>query len=177
MVVQLQLSEKSNLGKPISNQMPSNKDWGPYLWTFLHGIAEKLGRQSSEIIASDEAREITLVLRCVESVMPCEKCRMHYHDYLKKNPIDDFPQKRGEHLRQSVRMWLWRLHEAVNERNGVGSFPVEQLTPTYENAALSDAYSTFLSVVSRALTNGLVSSEKVKSFRRHVSFLRGILGT
>ncbi len=157
--------------------MPSNKDWGPYLWTFLHGTAEKLGRQSSEIMASDEAREITLVLRGVEHVMPCEKCRKHYHDYLKKNPIDEFPQKRGEHLRQAVRVWLWRLHEAVNERNNAPSFLIEQLTPTYQTAAISDAYSTFSSVVNRAVAGGLVSSEQVKSFRRHVSFLRAIVGT
>ena len=37
--------------------MPSNKDWGPFLWTILHGFAEKLGRQTNEIMASDEARE------------------------------------------------------------------------------------------------------------------------
>ncbi len=157
--------------------MPSNKDWGPSLWTFLHGLAEKLGRQTSEIMASDEAREMTLVLRGIEYVMPCEKCRSHYHAYLKKNPIDEFPQKRGEYLRQAVRMWLWRLHEAVNERNGVSPFPVEQLTPTYQTAAVSDAFSTFSAVVNRAVANGLVVSEHVKSFRRHVSFLRAVIGT
>ena len=157
--------------------MPSNKDWGPYLWTFLHAVAEKLGRQSSDLLASDEARETMLVLRGLEFVMPCEKCRMHYHDYLKKNPIDEIPQKRGEHLRQSVRVWLWRLHEAINERNGSPSFPLDHLTPTYQTAALSDAYSTFSAVVQRAVANGTVNAEKVKSFRRHVSFLRGLLGT
>lgn len=159
------------------NQMPSNKDWGPFLWTFLHGTAEKLGRQSAEIMASDEAREMTLVLRGIEYVMPCEKCRMHYHEYLKKNPIDDFPQKRGEYLRQAVRLWLWRLHNAVNERNGAPLFLVEELTPLYQSAPVSDAFSSFSAVVKRAIANGTVNAEQVKSFRRHVSFLRSLLGT
>jgi hypothetical protein len=156
--------------------MPSNKDWGPFLWTFLHGIAEKLGRQSSDLLASDEAREITLVLRGVEFVMPCEKCRKHYHEYLKKNTIDDVPQKRGDHLRQAVRMWLWRLHEAVNERNNAPSFSLEQLTVTYQTASIADSYSTFNAVVNRAIANGLLNPEQVKSFRRHVSFLRALIG-
>jgi hypothetical protein len=102
---------------------------------------------------------------------------MHYHEYLKKNGIDDFPQKRGEHLRQAVRMWLWRLHNAVNERNGAPSFPVEDLTPTYQSVSVSDAFSSFSSVVKRAIASGTVNAERVKSFRHHVSFLRSLLGT
>ncbi len=156
--------------------MPSNKDWGPFLWTFLHGIAEKLGRQSTEILAADEAREMTLVLRGLEQAMPCEKCRMHFHDYMKKNPVEEFPKKRGETLRQAVRIWLWKLHEAVNEKNGAPSFPQEDLTPRYENAALAESFRIFSEVVKRAIASGTVASEPVKSFRRHVSFLRVLLG-
>ncbi len=157
--------------------MPSNKDWGPFLWTFLHGIAEKLGRQTIEIMASDEAREMTLVLRGLEQVMPCEKCRKHFHEYLKKNPIDDIPQKRGEHLRQSVRMWLWHLHEAVNERNGAPSFPVEQLTPTYQSVAIGEALKQVYVVLYKAIPAGLILSEPFQSFRRHVSLLRSLVGS
>lgn len=156
--------------------MPSNKDWGPFLWTILHGFAEKLGRQTNEIMASDEAREIVLILRGVEHVMPCEKCRKHYHEYLKKNPVDEFAQRRGEVLRQVVRLWLWKLHEAVNERNGEVSFPIEELTPKYQNAAIADSLKTLKIVLYKAIPDGLIVSEPFKSFLRHVSLLRALLG-
>lgn len=156
--------------------MPSNRDWGPFLWTVLHGIAEKLGRQTIEIMASDEAREMVFVLRSLEHIMPCEKCRKHYHDYLKKNPVDEFANRRGETLRQAVRQWLWKLHEAVNERNGVASFPIEELTPRYQCAPIGDSLKQLYIVLSKAVPAGLISSEPLKSFRRHVSLLRTLIG-
>lgn len=157
--------------------MPSNKDWGPFVWTFLHALAERLGKQTNDLLASDEAREMVFVLQTLEHVMPCEKCRKHYHEYLKKNPVDEFSKKRGEFLRQSVRMWLWKLHEAVNERNGAPSFPIENLTPTYQSVNIQEVWNTFIPVFTKAVTAGLIGSEPLKSFRRHVSFLRSLIGS
>lgn len=156
--------------------MPSNKEWGPYLWTILHTSAEKLGRQTNEIMASDEAREMVLVLKSVEFIMPCEKCRKHYHEYLKKNPVDEFAHRRGEILRQAVRQWIWKLHETVNERNGVAAFPIEELTPTYQNASIADPYTKLKVVLYKAIPDGLIASEPFKSFQRHLSLLRTLLG-
>lgn len=156
--------------------MPSNKDWGPFVWTVLHGFAEKLGRQSIELLASDEAREIVLILRAVEHIMPCEKCRKHYHEYLKKNPVEEFSKLRGEVLRQSVRQWLWKLHESVNERNGAPSFPIEELTPRYQNAPIAETLKSLKVVLYKAIPDGLILSEPFKSFLRHVSLLRSLMG-
>ncbi len=156
--------------------MPSNKDWGPHLWTVLHGFAEKLGRQTNDIMATDEAREMVLILRGVEHVMPCEKCRKHYKEYLKKNPVDDFANRRGEVLRQAIRQWLWKLHEAVNERNGAPSFPIEELTPKYQSAPIADSLKQLYIVLYKAIPEGLLPSEPFQSFRRHVSLLRTLVG-
>lgn len=156
--------------------MPSNKDWGPFLWTFLHATAERLGKQTNEMMASDEAREFILVLKGLEFVMPCEKCRAHFHDYMKKNPVDDFQHKRGDYLRQAARMWLWKLHEAINERNGSPSFAIEQLTPTYQSASIADALKIVYDILYKSIPVGLIASEPFKSFRRHVSLLRTFIG-
>jgi hypothetical protein len=156
--------------------MPSNKDWGPHLWIVLHTLAEKLGRQPVELMASDEAREIVLVLKWTEHIMPCEKCRKHYHDYVKKYPVDEFVQRRGEFLRQAVRQWLWKLHEAVNERNGAPSFPIENLVTTYQHANLAQSLKELYSVLSSSIPLGLIGSEPFKSFRRHLSLLRSLTG-
>ncbi len=156
--------------------MPSNREWGPFLWTILHGLAERLGRQPNELMASDEAREMVLVLKGVELIMPCEKCRAHFHDYRMKHPIDGFSSKRGEHLRFTIREWLWRLHELVNERNGAAPFSIENLTPTYQNANVEDAWKNLQTYLKTSVTSGIVLSENLKSFRRHLGFLRSLLG-
>lgn len=156
--------------------MPSNKDWGPYLWIVLHTFAEKLGRQPNELMALDEAREIVIILKATEHIMPCEKCRKHYHEYLKKNPVDDFVQRRGEFLRQAVRTWLWKLHEAVNERNGAPSFPIEEVTPKYQHTNTAQPLKELYTVLYSSIPLGFILSEPFKSFRRHVSLLRSLIG-
>ena len=157
-------------------EMPSNKEWGPLFWTLLHGLAERLGNQVLETMAADEAREIVLLLRGVETVMPCEKCRAHYHDYRIKNPFDAFSVRRGSFLRQSVREWLYALHETVNQRNQLPSFPLEELTPTYKFVNLGDVWTALFKYLQTSVAAGHISGESLKSFRRHLSLLRATLG-
>jgi hypothetical protein len=90
--------------------------------------------------------------------------------------VDDFANRRGEVLRQAVRMWLWKLHNAVNERNGAQSFPIEELSPTYSAAPIAESFKQLYVVLSKAIPAGLILSEPLKSFRRHVSLLRSLIG-
>ena len=156
--------------------MPSNKEWGPTFWTLLHGLAERLGNQTIETMAADEAREIVFVLKEVEFVMPCEKCRAHYHEYKMKNPVDGFTQRRGQYLRLGVREWLWRLHEQVNQRNGAAAFPIEELTPMYKHSDIASTWQTLFKYLQGSVANGLILSDALKSFRRHLSLLRSSIG-
>lgn len=155
--------------------MPSNKDWGPLFWALLHGLAERLGTQVLDTMAADEAREMILVLKGVELVMPCEKCRAHYHEYRLKNPLDTFTERRGPHLRQVIRDWLYALHEQVNARNGAPSFPKEQLTE-YKFKDIPATWTTLLKYLQAAVASGLILGENLKSFRRHLTLLRATLG-
>ena len=156
--------------------MPSNKDWGPIFWRLLHGLAERLGNQTIDTMASDEAREIVFLLKGVEFVMPCEKCRHHFHEYRTKHPLDPFLQRRGPHLRQAIREWLWKLHEDVNMRNGLPSFPLEELTPMYKHTDIAGTWQSLLPYLQTSLANGLILSDQLKSFRRHLTLLRATLG-
>lgn len=146
--------------------------WGPLLWTLLHALAEKLGTQKPEILATDEAREIVFILRGVELIMPCEKCRRHYHEYRVKNPFEEFSKKRGQVLRKGVREWLYRLHEAVNQRNGVESnVLLENLESMYKPVKIQDAWAALHKVLVESVRSGLVLGENVKSFARHLGLL------
>lgn len=151
--------------------------WGPLLWKLLHGLAEKLGTQKPDILAADEAREIVFILRGIEVIMPCEKCRRHYHEYRVKNPYDLFMQRRGLGLKRGVREWLYNLHEMVNKRNGVESrLLLEDLEPMYKDVKIQDAWAPLNKVLMTSVSSGLIISENLKSFRRHLSLLLTAIG-
>jgi hypothetical protein len=146
--------------------------WGTLLWTLLHAVAEKLGTQKPEILATDEAREIVFILRGVELIMPCEKCRRHYHDYRLKNPFEEFARRRGQGLRKAVREWLYALHETVNQRNGTESHVVlDNLESMYKPVKIQEAWAALHKVLVESVASGLVLSENVKSFGRHLALL------
>jgi hypothetical protein len=151
--------------------------WGPLLWTLLHALAEKLGTQKPDILASDEAREIVLILRGVEVIMPCEKCRRHYHEYRLKNPFEEFSKKRGQALRKAVREWLYVLHETVNKRNGVEPHVLlENLESMYKPVKIQEAWTALHKVLVESVATGLILSENVKSFSRHLALLITAIG-
>jgi len=146
--------------------------WGPLLWTLLHGVAEKLGGRKPDLLAEDEAREIVFLLRGVELIMPCEKCRKHYHEYRLKYKIDDFSRLRGLSLRRAVREWLYTLHEIVNERNGINSnIKIEDLESMYKPVKIQVAWLSFYKVLVDWVSSGQVLSENVKSFHRNLGLL------
>jgi len=146
--------------------------WGPLLWKLLHALAEKLGTQKPEILAADEAREMVLILRGLEVIMPCEKCRKHYKEYRIKNPYDIFAQRRGLGLKKAVREWLYLLHETVNKKNGTESrLLLENMESMYKDVKIQDAWTPLNQVLMTSVSSGLVLSENLKSFRRHLSLL------
>jgi len=151
--------------------------WGPLLWKLLHTLAEKLGTQKPEILAADEAREIVLILRGLEVIMPCEKCRKHYKEYRVMNPFDIFAQRRGLGLKKGVREWLYMLHETVNKKNGTESLLLlKDMEPMYKDVKIQDAWAPLNQVLMTSVSSGLILSENLKSFRRHLSLLLTAIG-
>jgi hypothetical protein len=151
--------------------------WGPLLWKLLHTLAEKLGTQKPEICAADEAREMVLILRGLEVIMPCEKCRKHYKEYRVKFPYEIFMQKRGVGLKKGVREWLYMLHETVNKKNGVESrLLLEDIESLYKDVKIQDIWIPLNKVLMTSVSSGLILSDNLKSFRRHLSLLLTAIG-
>lgn len=96
-------------------------EWGPPLWRLLHTLAEQLGKQPVPSLSVDERRACIQLLKSIESVLPCEKCKQHYKAWRQKNPPDKFGQ--GVELRNATRTWLWALHSEINQENGVNTEP------------------------------------------------------
>jgi hypothetical protein len=151
--------------------IPKNSEWGPLLWQMLHGCAEKLGRAANHSLFLDQRREMIFVLRDVENVMPCALCRNHYKTWRVKRPIDQFPETQAE-FREAVRMWLYDLHEDVNQSRGiVSAVTPEILGPMYGGYDLKELGRQFAFLLNRALRLRAVEREHMVRFNTHYAFL------
>lgn len=80
------------------------KIWGPHAWFFLDSIV--MGADN------DNLQTLKSFFEQIKYVLPCEKCRLHYTEYLRTNPLDDVSTK------DELLIWLHNLHNKVRVRNG-----------------------------------------------------------
>lgn len=155
----------------------STKPWGPALWKMLHGIAEALGNQPVPMLATDEAHEIVFLLRDVEKIMPCQLCRIHYHQWRKDHPIEELDKLRGYMLKTAIRQWLFDLHENVNLSRGIESgLTVEQMPELYGSIDFKEAWGDFYTKIRSSTEVGLVSQTVLQNFHRRFGMLRKLVG-
>lgn len=159
-------------GLPIESLgVPKNSEWGPVLWEMLHGAAEKLGRTPIKSIGEDQRREMTLVLRYVEVVMPCAMCRAHYRVYRTKNPIDRFPVE-IQAYKGAVRNWLFTLHQEITDAAGLARvITAGDLEDRYGSVNLKEKAGIFFGLMDRALRLRVIDSEPLKRFNTHFTIL------
>ena len=153
------------------------REWGNPLWKLLHGLAESLGRQTNGILATDEAHEIVFLLRDVEKVMPCQLCRAHYNAWRKSHPLERIAPLRGEVLRETVRKWLFDLHESVNnDRKIQSNISYENLSEMYLTVNVRTEWAKFFELIKTSTEIGLVSQSVLQNFHRHLGVLRKLVG-
>jgi hypothetical protein len=160
--------------------MVQNSEWGPPLWRILHTLAERLGRQSSALLATDEARAWIHVLRGVELIMPCPRCRAHFKGWRTTHP---FERLLGGDT-QASRTWLWSLHEEVNQQRGIpaeGRVAFEELERVYGVALrrredLQQDIDILMGVLQRATLERQVDGLIVRTWRGKLGVLRGLIG-
>ena len=126
---------------------PQNHIWGPALWTILHSSAERIGTKQLQRLPREEERIWMGLLNSLRYSLPCPHCKKHYTSYLFSKPILSFN-------RDTIRLWLFNLHQEVNQRNN------KNTEITFEN--LSDYYSGLFNY---AHYLGIVSNQMTKSLR------------
>lgn len=153
------------------------REWGAPLWRMLHGITESLGNQTNKQLATDEANEVVFLLRDLEKVLPCDLCRRHYHIWRKSHPLEKIATLRGMTLRETVRKWLFDLHETVNaDRGVVSSIEIEQLPDLYRQVDVREEWGKFYELMKVSTEAGLVSQTILQNFHRHLAILRRLVG-
>lgn len=157
--------------------MVANDQWGPPLWRILHTLAERLGRQTIKLLETDERRAWVALLRAVQMVMPCAKCRAHFKAWRSSHSVERFITSYD--LRADAREWLWSLHEEVNREKGVAGPALEELPGLYGSRTgqeIQEDLRAVLAVFQQAVLERLIVPEAVQAFRNSLSMLRRFSG-
>jgi len=98
--------------------------WGPKMWFAIDSIAFGL----PEIINNETQIAFKNFMNSLILLLPCEKCRYHYSEYLKKNNLSNinFVNK------NDVIKWINKLHNSVSKINNKREF-LYQDTISYYN--------------------------------------------
>jgi hypothetical protein len=90
----------------MSKRVNINSDiWGPKGWFFLDTII--LGYPDKPTV--DEKTAFMNFLASLKVVLPCEKCRIHFTEYIKKNPLNDIILSSKKKLVE----WILECHNNV----------------------------------------------------------------
>jgi Erv1 / Alr family len=156
--------------------MVSPSDWGPKTWELLHGIAERIGNQKHLTIARDEVNELRLTLRHFSDLLPCQKCQAHYREWLSSYPPEPWLRGPSMNLQDSLREWLYKLHEDVNNRREIVSgITLESLEERYRSVNLRECAAHLKSFYSRGVETRSLKSQDWKMAWKHLDLLIRLL--
>jgi hypothetical protein len=62
------------------------KLWGPPFWHILRTIAHNYPLENPSLANRNNTK---IFFHSLQNLLPCEKCRKHYADFIKKYPISD----------------------------------------------------------------------------------------
>ena len=89
--------------------MNNNNVWGPPAWTFLHIVTYNYPENPTN---EDKSNYLNF-FDSLKHVIPCNKCKGHYKENLKKYDLNNSLDSR-----QDLVKWLIDLHNDVNRDNG-----------------------------------------------------------
>jgi predicted GNAT superfamily acetyltransferase len=79
--------------------------WGPHGWKFIHYAA--LGYPNNPTL--QEKNNYKFFYNNLQNILPCLKCRVHYAENIKNDPIDN-------HLHSNIDLFNWTvdIHNIIN---------------------------------------------------------------
>ena len=152
---------------------PANAEWGPILWSILHGLAEKAGQASLPL---DEVREWQKFLKATGEMLPCDECRQHYLVYTKDNPLTQIETVPYSSLKTSVKTWLWQLHADIRIEYGKSVLPYDQLPATYGSVNFQDLFWRLEPVIKKTIEIKGMGLMKWIAWNNRFKMLKSTLG-
>lgn len=130
---------------------PDAAEWGPLLWTLLHGLAEHVGQLITPVYAEEERHAWISFFKLTSEIIPCHVCKEHFRIYLKEHPVDALKKMPINHLRGYIRHWFWEVHEWVNMTLSKPSFPEADLEGAYSKVKLRNILTSLDVPMNRAI--------------------------
>ena len=147
--------------KPIIN----NSIWGPALWLILHGACEQIGAHDMKKLPQEESRIWLGLLQSLRYSLPCPQCKKHYTTFFTNAPIAVI-------TRDSVRRWLFHLHNQVNQRLEKQWFPETSLTQYQTVFNFSQQYEIIHGQMLAAVRQGWSLHEDVQRTLRFLTEMK-----
>jgi hypothetical protein len=130
---------------------PENKEWGPFVWSILHALAEKSGKVVFQLYEADERRAWVQILQLTGAMLPCSDCREHYKSWLSGHTVTSIQSIPYSELKVWVRTWIWELHQNVNSRLGKTGVDINSLPSLYGSVNISMDFKLFEMIEKRAI--------------------------
>jgi hypothetical protein len=156
--------------------MVSPEEWGPNAWELLHGISEKIGNQSTSIMINDERNELKLTLRHFWALLPCQKCQKHYKEWIQKSSPDSLINGAYLDIQDSIRKWVFALHENVNTSRGIQSdITLEEVKERYNTISIKEKAKNLKNLYQRGILIRVLKPEEWKVAWKHLDALVRII--
>jgi len=96
--------------------------WGPSGWLFMHSISFQYPENPKE----EDKNNYRVFFESLKNTIPCPKCREHYSENLKQNPIQ-------LNSRDELIQWVIDIHNAVNEKNSKKIYSRQEVEKLYSS--------------------------------------------
>ena len=83
--------------------------WGPHAWILFDSICISY----PEIPTEEEKKHYKQFFYSLIYVLPCDKCKKHFKNHLKKHPLDDMILSDRENMIK----WLLNIHNNISKEN------------------------------------------------------------
>lgn len=113
----------------------------------------------------DSFREFTWLLQHIESVVPCSDCRQHIEEYRK---IHGLPTV------SSTNLWMWKFHEAVNNRLGKSGMEFSEMP--VPGRGMREMWDDYRGEILMFVQKGTLSGKHLLEFSRHLFLWKGFSG-
>jgi mitochondrial FAD-linked sulfhydryl oxidase len=100
--------------------MMNKNIWGPSGWLFMHSISFQYPENPNE----EDKNNYRVFFESLKNTIPCPKCREHYSENLKQNPIQ-------LNSRDELIQWVIDIHNEVNEKNSKKIYSRQEVEKLY----------------------------------------------
>jgi hypothetical protein len=135
---------------------PQTYTWGPHLWMILHSSAERSGLVQYNKLPDEEKRIWLNLLGSLRYSLPCPLCKKHFSTYFSNNRV--------EINRDSLRTWLYNLHNEINQRNGkINEITIDKIPEIYSKPFnFTGHYNVIIDQMNKALRVNWISREDMQ---------------